>query len=290
MSKTQSKKFLLHCAQGETVRFYNNKKMFQCDIGTLGIDSCVVVIIKDKGGNISLTHLDATADLGFIEREIEDFIEGDFTIDVCAIEGDSIYVPSVLEYVKENYPAIKNMRGNQDLRRLKHPVNLQDPSKILPANVVVFRSEDEVKLIQPDGIRIDENYKCLDDGTHNKRVNEQSIRQFFKYLEKTMPRVMNRPDGTPIAYEEGRLLSHPDIVEFLGKVEPILKLEDKEPLYEAIRELAKRNGDTLDCDPNTNNYLTLLPRILERHFEGVVTRPMGSSRVTGSGECNVSLA
>ncbi len=266
-SPAKPKRYLLHAAQGETVRFYN-KKMFDCDIGTLGIDSCVAVIIRDENGNVSLSHIDATGDLSFIEREVKEFVKGNFTIDVCAIESSSEYAKEVLKHVQKNYPQIKNLRGDSDLIGL----NFQNGRE---TNVVFHRNE-EVKIVELDGDRLDAAYNFMDDGTFNQRRADQTVRQFFKYIDKAMPRVINKPDGNPIPYDSS-FLQRPEIEEFLKKVKPLMKLKDKSLFRAEIAKLAEKNGDDITQLPHSLNYMEIFPETLQRYFDGVPTTKIAAN-------------
>lgn len=69
---------MLIAGQNETVRKTAAQSGFPA---TVGLQGCVAVIIADKKGNVSLTHVDADTDLSFISREVE-FMDGEFTIDL----------------------------------------------------------------------------------------------------------------------------------------------------------------------------------------------------------------
>ncbi|WP_019215949.1 hypothetical protein [Legionella tunisiensis] len=73
-----SPRTMLIAGQNETVRKNATQNGFPA---TVGLEGCVAVIIADKKGNVSLTHVDADTDLSFIKKEIE-FMDGEFTIDL----------------------------------------------------------------------------------------------------------------------------------------------------------------------------------------------------------------
>ncbi len=69
---------MIIAGQNETVRKTASQKGFPA---TVGLEGCVALIIADKKGNVSLTHVDADTDLSFITDEIK-LMDGEFTIDV----------------------------------------------------------------------------------------------------------------------------------------------------------------------------------------------------------------
>lgn len=272
MSKPKAKRHLLHCAQGETLRFYNNGRMFDCDLGTLGIDSCVVVVLRDKKGNISLSHIDKTADLSFIAREAA-IMQGEYTIDVCAIDGNSKFAPVVLQYVKDHFPDIKNSKGTQEPRKMK----LQEGGK--PANLLVKRDDHGIK--QPSGEQLDAAYNFLSDGTFNDRQRCQAVRQFFTRLPATLPQVMNDEKGAPMP--RTGILDHPEIVRFLEETRPLMVKGSEQDLRKKCEELAIRHsGETKKpfSMSITLNYLDLLPQVLKEYFEMEKSFPQSRVRVT----------
>jgi len=69
--------------QNETVRKTASQTGFPA---TVGLEGCVALIIADKKGNVSITHVDAGTDLSFIKGEVA-FMEGEFTIDLIKKPG-----------------------------------------------------------------------------------------------------------------------------------------------------------------------------------------------------------
>lgn len=69
---------MLIAGQNETVRKTATQKGFPA---TVGLEGCVALIIADKKGNVSITHVDADTDLSFIKGEVA-FMDGAFTIDL----------------------------------------------------------------------------------------------------------------------------------------------------------------------------------------------------------------
>lgn len=59
---------LILAGQHETIRKYPEEDLF---LGTIGLVNCVAVIIADKEGMVSLTHVDSNTDLSFINDELE---------------------------------------------------------------------------------------------------------------------------------------------------------------------------------------------------------------------------
>lgn len=89
-SKTSERppRTMLIAGQNETVRKTADQSGFPA---TVGLQGCVAVIIADKKGNVSLTHVDADTDLSFIKKEIE-FMEGEFTIDLVKPEQGELHL------------------------------------------------------------------------------------------------------------------------------------------------------------------------------------------------------
>ncbi|MCE0721781.1 hypothetical protein [Legionella resiliens] len=69
--------------QNETVRKMAAQKGFPA---TVGLEGCVAIIIADKKGNVSLTHVDSDTDLSFIMGEVA-LMDGEFTIDLIKKSG-----------------------------------------------------------------------------------------------------------------------------------------------------------------------------------------------------------
>ncbi|CAM3054970.1 hypothetical protein LEAN103870_14875 [Legionella anisa] len=69
--------------QNETIRKTAAQNGFPA---TVGLEGCVAIIIADKKGNVSITHVDADTDLSFIKNEIA-FMDGEYTIDIIKKPG-----------------------------------------------------------------------------------------------------------------------------------------------------------------------------------------------------------
>ncbi|KTD69183.1 MULTISPECIES: hypothetical protein [Legionella] len=88
---------MLIAGQNETVRKMESQKGFPA---TVGLEGCVALIIADKKGNASITHVDADTDLSFIKHEVA-FMDGDFTIDLIKRPGKGELYLKVLAALDE---------------------------------------------------------------------------------------------------------------------------------------------------------------------------------------------
>ena len=108
---------IIIAGQNETIRKHAGEKI---DLCTLGLIGCVAVIIQDKKGNASLTHVDLYTDLSFIRDETTS-MDGVYTIDVVRIEpNQSDLADKVQNYVKGEFKGVTNSKGNFDERKSKN--------------------------------------------------------------------------------------------------------------------------------------------------------------------------
>lgn len=76
-------KKLIVVGQNETARVTAAQE--DTFLATLGLFGCVAFIVKDKNGNVSLTHVDRCTNLDFIQEEVAS-MQGPYTIDIVRQE------------------------------------------------------------------------------------------------------------------------------------------------------------------------------------------------------------
>lgn len=112
------------------------------------------ILLKDKHGNISLTHADDRTDFGFIKREAAT-MQGEFTLDVVIKDMQeanipnntpNIYLKAVSKFIASHFPNIKNSKGNNDTRKTKTGSILITEGKILVAE------EKFINELRPESI------------------------------------------------------------------------------------------------------------------------------------------
>ncbi|MDQ2994244.1 MAG: hypothetical protein M3R00_04765 [Pseudomonadota bacterium] len=149
MQKTESKqersvqvnKTIIHVVQGE-IAVLNSKTKANTDLMTLGLSGCCAVLFIDEKYNIVFAHVDMITDLNFI-REYAIKMCGKYTIDIIA-HADHLNPmgKAVADYMKANFPAIKNSKGTTDIRKTKTGV------------VLVRPIEGEIKLLTPQRMHL----------------------------------------------------------------------------------------------------------------------------------------
>lgn len=91
------KENIVYCSQSQTVRksFESEPSISLC---TVGVESCVGILIKDQKGNASLSHVESFTDMSFIEDELtfirrnggdpEVFIYSNSTLKISLVKPD----------------------------------------------------------------------------------------------------------------------------------------------------------------------------------------------------------
>ncbi len=203
---------IIICGQNETVRKSVDQRNIR--LCTMGLKSCVAVIITDKSGNISLTHVDGNTDLSFIPKEITEFMKGGYNIDVVAVDGlmGEYVATKVSAYLKESFPTINNSKGNQNIRKIKEST---DYSRGVMVDDLVDQSGNfQISLKQPVWQDLEEFGDVRASENAQKRIYQRQIA--FYFLRESMPHLAFADDNF-IEYEAERT-DLPQIQRFLESV------------------------------------------------------------------------
>lgn len=197
---------IIVAGQNETVR--KKSEQTEVDLATIGLMSCVAIIIADKHGNASLTHVDDGTDLDFIQTELL-AIPGSTLDIVKSADSTSDLDQKVCEKLHDLGLDSTPSSGAKRIRTVKdHTILLRDGKMLQPkmaylTELLTVPLYGEGAISSDNPLKQDRAETCSNNPVHAQ--GDTYITQLNGLFVKRLPKIIY--DGVNFFREPTKVLS-----------------------------------------------------------------------------------